>query len=169
MPVKTAGVSLEGLSIVYFQPLDSYCFALQLRQNYTPQIGNFRGWRKQGLANGRQCGRQNSLALRRHYLCFNLHCAVRLTSIHECYWQQFGTKRASGASAGNIYRRSDNSRPVSFIVRAWRWVYAYRQKRERERQARGISTKCANNSDPITSTFQLLLMQNSVTAHAHQS
>jgi hypothetical protein len=35
--------------------------------------------------------------------------------------------------------------------------------------ARGRSTQCTNNSDPITTTSELLLMQNRVTAHAHQS
>jgi hypothetical protein len=48
-----------------------------------------------------------------------------------------------------------------------------REKQERERQrdkqtARGRSTRCTN-SDPITSTSELLQRQNSVTAHAHQS
>jgi hypothetical protein len=35
--------------------------------------------------------------------------------------------------------------------------------------ARGSSTQCSNNSDTITSTSEMLLSQNSVTAHAHQS
>jgi hypothetical protein len=35
--------------------------------------------------------------------------------------------------------------------------------------ARGRSTQCTNNSDPITSTSESLLGQNSATAHAHQS
>jgi hypothetical protein len=44
------------------------------------------------------------------------------------------------------------------------------REREREKQtARGRSTQCTNNSDHITSTSELLLRQNSVTAHAHQS
>jgi hypothetical protein len=53
---------------------------------------------------------------------------------------------------------------------------AERNKRERERErernkqtARGSSTQCTNNSDVIVSTSELLLRQNSVTAHAHQS
>jgi hypothetical protein len=38
---------------------------------------------------------------------------------------------------------------------------------ERDKQtARGRSTQHTNNSDPITSTSELLLKQNSVTAHA---
>jgi hypothetical protein len=44
-------------------------------------------------------------------------------------------------------------------------------EREREwnmKTARG-STQCTNNSDPVTLTSALLLRQNSVTAHAHQS
>jgi hypothetical protein len=41
---------------------------------------------------------------------------------------------------------------------------------ERNKQTtRGRSTQCTNNSDPITSTSELLLRQNSVTAHANQS
>jgi hypothetical protein len=49
-----------------------------------------------------------------------------------------------------------------------------RLQRERERErnkqaARGRSTQYTNNSDPITSTSELLLRLNSVTAHAHQS
>jgi hypothetical protein len=41
---------------------------------------------------------------------------------------------------------------------------------ERNKQtARGRSTQCTNNRDPITSTSELLLRQSSVTAHAHQS
>jgi hypothetical protein len=41
---------------------------------------------------------------------------------------------------------------------------------ERNKQtARGRSTQCISNSDPVTSTSELLLRQNSVTAHAHQS
>jgi hypothetical protein len=47
-----------------------------------------------------------------------------------------------------------------------------REMRERERSkqaARGRSTQCTNNSDPITAMSELLLRQNSVTAHAHQS
>jgi hypothetical protein len=42
---------------------------------------------------------------------------------------------------------------------------------ERERDANGLVGKahCTNNSDHITSTSELLLRQNSVTAHAHQS
>jgi hypothetical protein len=44
------------------------------------------------------------------------------------------------------------------------------RKKERERtNGTGRSTQCTNNSDPITSTSGLLLRQNSVTAHAHQS
>jgi hypothetical protein len=45
-------------------------------------------------------------------------------------------------------------------------------ERERERNkltARGSSTQCTSNSDPISSTPELLLRQNSVTTHAHQS
>jgi hypothetical protein len=42
------------------------------------------------------------------------------------------------------------------------------REREREKQSNGKwETQCANNSDPITSTSELLLRQNSVTAHAH--
>jgi hypothetical protein len=76
------------------------------------------------------------------------------------------------------YRRADNSRPVSFTVSVWEWVYAtnltrlQRETRERERKektARRRCTQCTNKSDPITSTSELLLRQNSVTAHAHQS
>jgi hypothetical protein len=47
-----------------------------------------------------------------------------------------------------------------------------REKQEKEKikqMAGGKSTQCTNNSDPITSTSELLLRQNSVTAHAHQS
>jgi hypothetical protein len=45
-----------------------------------------------------------------------------------------------------------------------------KQERGREKQtARERSTQSTNNSDPITSTSELLLRQNSVTAHAHQS
>jgi hypothetical protein len=44
------------------------------------------------------------------------------------------------------------------------------REREREKQtARGRSTQCTDNSDPTTSTSELLLRQNSVTAHALQS
>jgi hypothetical protein len=68
-----------------------------------------------------------------------------------------------------------------------RYVGAYlgcreKQERERERErergrerernkqtARGSSTQCTNNSDSNTSTPELLLRQNSVTAHARQS
>jgi hypothetical protein len=40
----------------------------------------------------------------------------------------------------------------------------------REKQtARGRSTQYTKNSDPISSTSELLLRQNSVTAHSHQS
>jgi hypothetical protein len=49
---------------------------------------------------------------------------------------------------------------------------AERNKRERERNkqtASGKNTQCTNNSDPITSTSELLLRQNSITAHVHQS
>jgi hypothetical protein len=35
--------------------------------------------------------------------------------------------------------------------------------------ARGRSTQCTSNCDPVTSTSELLLRQNGVTAHAHQS
>jgi hypothetical protein len=66
------------------------------------------------------------------------------------------------------YRRADNSRPVSFTVSAWEWVTSLSplQKETKERQreweknkqtARGRSTQCTNNSDPITSTSELLL------------
>jgi hypothetical protein len=41
--------------------------------------------------------------------------------------------------------------------------------REKQATARGRSIQCTNNSDPITSTSELLLRQNSVTANAHQS
>jgi hypothetical protein len=72
---------------------------------------------------------------------------------------------------------------VSFTVGAWEWVYAtnlsrpQRETRERERErqernkqtARGSSTPCTNKNDPVTSTSELLLRQNSVTAHVHQS
>jgi hypothetical protein len=49
-----------------------------------------------------------------------------------------------------------------------------REKQERGREknkqtARGKGTQCTNDSDPITSTTELLLRQNSVTAHAHES
>jgi hypothetical protein len=47
-----------------------------------------------------------------------------------------------------------------------------RETRERERDkqtACGRSTQYTNNSDPITSTSELLLRQNGVTAHAHES
>jgi hypothetical protein len=39
----------------------------------------------------------------------------------------------------------------------------------REKQANGTwrSTQCTDSSDPVTSTSELLLRQNSVTAHAH--
>jgi hypothetical protein len=47
------------------------------------------------------------------------------------------------------------------------------REREREREnkqsAHGRSTQCTNNSDPVTSTSELLLRQNRVIAHAHQS
>jgi hypothetical protein len=80
------------------------------------------------------------------------------------------------------YRRADNSRPVSFSQRM-RVSLCYelissaeRNKRERKREresnkqtARGRSTRSTNDSDSITSTSELLLRQNSVTAHAHQS
>jgi hypothetical protein len=46
---------------------------------------------------------------------------------------------------------------------------AERNKREIHQSARGRSTQCTTNSDPITSTSELLLRQNSVSAHAHQS
>jgi hypothetical protein len=55
-------------------------------------------------------------------------------------------QRASG------YRRADSSWPVSFTVSAWEWVYA-------TSLSRGRSTQCANTSDPITSTSDLLLRQ----------
>jgi hypothetical protein len=70
-----------------------------------------------------------------------------------------------------LYRRTDNSRPMSFTVSAWEWVYATNlsrlqreTKRERERgrnkqTARGRSTQYTNNSDPITTTSDLLLRQ----------
>jgi hypothetical protein len=74
-----------------------------------------------------------------------------------------------------MHRRADNFRPVSFTASAWEWVCAtnlsrlQRETRERERErekqmARGKSTQCPNNSDPITSTSEFLLMQNSVIA-----
>jgi stringent starvation protein B len=41
---------------------------------------------------------------------------------------------------------------------------------ERNKQtSRDRNTQCIHNSDPITSTSELLLRQNSITAHAHQS
>jgi hypothetical protein len=44
------------------------------------------------------------------------------------------------------------------------------REREREKQiARAKSTQCTNNSDSIASTSELLLWQNSVAEHAHQS
>jgi hypothetical protein len=66
------------------------------------------------------------------------------------------------------YRSADNSRQVSFNVSAWEWVYATNLSRllreTRDKQtARGRSTHCTNNSDPITSTSELL-RQNSVSA-----
>jgi hypothetical protein len=78
------------------------------------------------------------------------------------------------------YRLADNSRPVSFTASAWEPSLCYklivyrlqRETREREingQTARGRSIQYTNNSDPITSTSELLLRQNSVTAHAHQS
>jgi hypothetical protein len=45
-----------------------------------------------------------------------------------------------------------------------------KQGGERKNQtARGTSIQCTSNSDPITSTSKLLLRQNSVRAHDHQS
>jgi hypothetical protein len=45
--------------------------------------------------------------------------------------------------------------------------YELTSSAERNKQtARGRSAQCTNNSDPITSTSELLLRQNSVTAHA---
>jgi hypothetical protein len=47
-----------------------------------------------------------------------------------------------------------------------------KQERERERDkrtARGRSIQCTNNSGPVISTPELLLRQNSVTAHARQT
>jgi hypothetical protein len=41
--------------------------------------------------------------------------------------------------------------------------------REKQANARERSTQCTDSSDPVTSTSELLLRQNSVTAHAHQS
>jgi hypothetical protein len=78
----------------------------------------------------------------------------------------------------NLHRRANNFRPVSFTVSAWKWVYATNlsslqtEKREREiKQAtsRGRNPQFTNNSDSATSTSELLLRQNSVTAHVHQS
>jgi hypothetical protein len=45
------------------------------------------------------------------------------------------------------------------------------RERDRERQTHGKweRTQCTDNSDHITSTSELLLRQNSVTAHADQS
>jgi hypothetical protein len=76
---------------------------------------------------------------------------------------------------GVYYRRADNSRPVSFTASAWEWLYATNlspqqretseREREREREDRQTdrnklparrSTQCTNNSDPITSTSELL-------------
>jgi hypothetical protein len=65
------------------------------------------------------------------------------------------------------YRRADNCRPVPFTVSAWEWVYATNLSRlqretrgegEREEQANGTweKHKYTNNSDPITSTSELL-------------
>jgi hypothetical protein len=78
-----------------------------------------------------------------------------------------------------MYRHPDNFRPVSFTVSAWSLCYelilpAERNERERERErdkqmAQERSTQRINNSDPITSKSELLLRQNSVTAHANQS
>jgi hypothetical protein len=65
------------------------------------------------------------------------------------------------------HRLADNSRPVSFTVRA---CYKIFSSAERNRQTeRGKNTQCTNNSDHTTSTSELLLRQNSITAHAHQS
>jgi hypothetical protein len=76
----------------------------------------------------------------------------------------------------NSYRRADNFRPMSHCQRM-RVSLCYelnlsaeRNKRERDKQtASGRSIQCTNNRDPITSTSELLMRQNSNTAHAHQS
>jgi hypothetical protein len=45
-----------------------------------------------------------------------------------------------------------------------------RETRERNKQtARGRSSQCTNNSDPVNSMSELLLRQNSVATHDHQS
>jgi hypothetical protein len=69
-----------------------------------------------------------------------------------------------------MYRRADNSWPVSFTVCAWvSLCYELISSAERNKQtALDRSTQCTNNSDN-TSMCELLLRQNSVTAHAHQS
>jgi hypothetical protein len=80
-----------------------------------------------------------------------------------------------------LYRRADNFRMVPFAVSVesesvLRTYLVCREKQEKERErernsqtARWRSTQCTNNSYPISSTSELLLRQNSVTAHAHQS
>jgi hypothetical protein len=78
-------------------------------------------------------------------------------------------------SVGDIrYRRTDSLRCPSLLMHESESMLGTylvcREKQERERNkktARGRRTQCTNNSDPITSTSELLLRLNSVTAHAH--
>jgi hypothetical protein len=64
-----------------------------------------------------------------------------------------------------LYRRADNSRPMPITISAWEWFYAtnlsrlQRETRERERDKQTAREKCTqrnNNSNPITSTSELL-------------
>jgi hypothetical protein len=64
-----------------------------------------------------------------------------------------------------MYRRADNSRPVSFTVSA-RVSLCYELISSAETSKRHVGGgQCTDESDHITSKSELLLRQNSVTAH----
>jgi hypothetical protein len=78
------------------------------------------------------------------------------------------------------YRLADNSLPVSFTesmrvslchepISSAERNNTERERNDKRQTTRGRSTQSTNNSDPITSTSELLLRQNSVTAYAHRS
>jgi hypothetical protein len=105
-------------------------------------------------------------------------------SLHRCFTAWCRTMKAgpkcsltvTEALCNEVHRRADNSRPVSSMPAyesesMLRTCLVCREKQEREREANGTWEKLqrANNSDPITTTSELLLRQNTVTAHAHQS
>jgi hypothetical protein len=99
---------------------------------------------------------------------------ITYTSIYKA-WLSIGAPMILGWCPSLLAHESESMLRTYLVCRE-----KQERKRERERErnrqtdrnkqtALGRNTQFTNNSDPITSTSELLLRQNSVTAHAHQS